>query len=164
VLTSTDIKKLKNIYTAKGVKESLITLVLWGIYFFIIGRVSKNLSSIPGMAKIVVAANIFIFTSVINGFLMAGFAAYKHGVTSINDLKTRYVLPLFLVNLFLYTFAWLVINYGLTQDLVSLVAPVSSLYPAITVLLAGFFLKEKLVLNQKIGILTILGGIFLISI
>ena len=95
---------------------------------------------------------------------MALFAFLKQKRVSISDLKTKNVLLIILINFVLYTTAWVAISYGISQDLISIVTPVSSLYPAIVSILAVIFFKEKLVFNQKVGIVTVLTGIFLISL
>jgi len=172
ILASIDLRKLKNFKTAKGVKESLIALFLWGIYFFVLGFISRNLLPVylskynlplaEGMK--IVAINIFIFTGIFNSLFMLLYPVLKKEIIKPADLKIKYMLLLFIINTFLYTLAWAAVNYGLVQEMISLVTPVSSLYPAITVILAVIFLKEKMVLNQKIGVLTILFGVFLISL
>jgi len=53
---------------------------------------------------------------------------------------------------------------GVGVGLVSIVAPVSSASPAVTVILAQVFLKEKLVYRHKIAIVLIMLGIILLSI
>jgi transporter family protein len=169
---STDLKKIKHLHTVKGVKESIIALVAWGIYFFIMGVVSKRLLDYNllnfGMstldAKISIAINLFFFTSLINGILMIILSFFKEKIKDTTALKEKNILIFMIVNFFLYTIAWIAVNYGIAMDLVSLVTPVSSLYPALTVLLALFILKEKLVLNQKIGIVVVLAGILMISL
>jgi uncharacterized membrane protein len=45
-----------------------------------------------------------------------------------------------------------------------MVGPIAATAPAVTVLLAYFFLQEKVVTNQKIGIIAILIGLVLISL
>lgn len=47
---------------------------------------------------------------------------------------------------------------------VSLITPVSATYPAIMVLLAMIFLKEKLFRNQVVGIVLAIAGVFLVSL
>ena len=42
--------------------------------------------------------------------------------------------------------------------------PIAATYPAVTIMLAYFFLKEKIVTNQKIGIIAILAGIALVAL
>ncbi len=172
VLVSTDLKKLKNLHTARGVKESLIALFVWGFYFFVIGVVSKRLfdytfsgmALTPFEAKVSVAINLFFFSNIINTGLMILFSGIKEKNKSFSVLKAKNVLLFIFINFVLYNVAWIAVNYGIAQDLVSIVTPVSSLYPALTVVLAWFFLKEKLVLNQKIGVFLTIFGIFLISL
>jgi bacterial/archaeal transporter family protein len=169
---STNFKKIRHLHTVEGVKESIIALVAWGIYFFIIGLVSKRLLDFNmlnfGMsqfdAKISIAITLFFVTSLINGTLMIILSWFKGEIRDISALKVKNVLLFMIINFFLYTIAWIAVNYGVAMDLVSLVTPVSSLYPALTVMLALVFLKEKLVFNQKIGVVIVLLGIVLISL
>nr|WP_048055491.1 EamA family transporter [Methanotorris igneus] len=58
----------------------------------------------------------------------------------------------------------LLLYYGLYKGKASIVVPLSSIGPAITVILAVIFLKEQLTTNQIMGIFLILLGIILISI
>jgi len=57
-------------------------------------------------------------------------------------------------------FTWFL---GLRQGLVSIVTPISNSSPAITIILAQIFLRERVHLHQKIGIVTIILGIALLS-
>ena len=52
---------------------------------------------------------------------------------------------------------------GITSEFTAIVAPVSAAFPAVTILLARIFLKERLEINQKTGIFSILAGLVLIS-
>ncbi len=47
---------------------------------------------------------------------------------------------------------------------VSLITPISATYPAIMVLLAVFFLKEKLLNTQIFGIILAIGGVILVTL
>lgn len=152
ILTSTDIKKLKNLHTAKGVKESLLAMCFWGIYFFVLGIVSETYGP----------ANLFMQTGVINGLVTLIFS-YAIGGRPKKNGMTKNIYLILWINMVIYTVAWVTLNYGLTLEVVSLVAPISSLYPSITVLLAAVFYKEKLVTNQILGILLIFTGIVLLS-
>ena len=55
-------------------------------------------------------------------------------------------------------------NFGISTAYLSIVGPVAATYPAVTVVLAYFFLKEKIVGNQKVGVIAILAGLALISL
>ncbi|MFH2021040.1 MAG: DMT family transporter [archaeon] len=157
-LVSTDLKKLRHIHTTKGVKEALITTLLWGVFFLMLGLAKKQLIEYD---KLAIAITLFFFTSIINSFLMASFAFLRKGTASLPDMKDNF-LQVFIIFV-LYTIAWAAYNYGFVSGMVSIVAPVSSLYPAITVIMAVVLLKEKLLMNQKIGAVFLLAGIFLLS-
>ncbi|WP_456472847.1 EamA family transporter [Methanocaldococcus sp.] len=58
----------------------------------------------------------------------------------------------------------LVLYYALYKGKASIVVPLSSIGPAITVILSIIFLKESLTINQMVGIVLILIGILLLSI
>ena len=92
------------------------------------------------------------------------FSILHKGQTKLRDLKKNNIFWFVLVAQLIYTVAWAVINYGVSVGNTALITTISSLYPAITVILALIFYKEKLVLNQKIGILIILIGLILISL
>ncbi len=158
-LTSADFKKLSEIHTTKGAKEALAAMFLWGVYFVILVLAKKPI--LPG-DRLSIAATIFFFTSIINAVLMSVFAAAKKGIPTQKEAKANLWVIIAMFGLF--TMAWAAYNYGFVSDLVSVVTPVASLSPAVTVLLAVIFFKEKLVLNQKLGIFTILVGLFLISV
>jgi uncharacterized membrane protein len=59
---------------------------------------------------------------------------------------------------------FLTFNLSLTTEFVSIVGPIAATYPAVTVMLAYVFLKERVANNQKIGIAAILTGLALISL
>lgn len=58
----------------------------------------------------------------------------------------------------------LLLYYALYKGKASIVVPLSSIGPAITVALSILFLKETLTLPQMIGIVLIIIGIILLSI
>lgn len=53
---------------------------------------------------------------------------------------------------------------GTGVGLVSIVTPLSSASPAVTVVLVQLFLRERLIHIQKIGVFTVIGAIVLLSI
>ncbi|NTV23897.1 MAG: DMT family transporter [Nanoarchaeota archaeon] len=165
-LVSTDLSKIHHVTSVKGVKEALLAMLFWGIYFFMLGILKKDLLGGNGTLewRTHTAIIIFLLTGISNGVFMIILSLLKKGITTAGDLSGKLVLPAFFANMVFYTVAWLSVNYGLIFEEVSVVTSVSSLYPAITVLLAGIVLKEKLVTNQKIGLFFLFAGIVLISI
>jgi drug/metabolite transporter (DMT)-like permease len=61
------------------------------------------------------------------------------------------------------TSAYVLNNYGMQHEQVSVVSVLASLYGAVTVGLAAIFLGERVSRMQWIGIASIFAGIFLIS-
>jgi drug/metabolite transporter (DMT)-like permease len=164
ILVSTDFSKLRHLHTVKGVKEVFMAVLCWGIYFFLLAYVKNSffLRNDIETAKLIFGINIFLFTNLFGGIFSIIISLMLKARFDIIDMKPK-VTILFLVNLVLYTIAWVAINAGLVTEMVSLLAPVSSLYPAITVILAAIVLKEKLVKNQYIGLVVILAGIFMLG-
>jgi len=164
VLVSTDFSKLKNLHTVNGVKEVLVAVLLWGVYFFLLAYIKDMYLLRAGVesSKLILGMNIYLMTSLFGGIFSILIALMLKAAIKREDIKSNTAV-LFFANLILYTAAWIAVNVGLVTELVSLLAPVSSLYPAITVLLAAIVLKEKLVKNQYIGLVTILAGIFLLG-
>jgi len=163
-LTSTNLKKLKQLRTTKGIKYGLIALVCLGIQFFILGVVSKETTLFGLYSTSTHYMSVYFFTTIINPGLFILFALIKKEIPTLKEIKMKEVYPVILITYVMFAVAWIVLNYGLAKDQVSLLVPISSLNPAITVILAVIFYKEKLVFNQKLGILVVLAGLFLISL
>jgi len=152
-LTSTDLKKLRQLKSVKGLKESIITMFLFGIYFFTIGFAGKTTDPI----------NLFVFAVGMQSVIFLIFNSLKMKKLTSSDFKGK-MLILFIIITILYIFAWLGFNYGASKGIVSIVSPVSALYPIVTVLLATIFYKEKLVANQIAGIVLTIVGLLVLSI
>jgi drug/metabolite transporter (DMT)-like permease len=163
VLTSTDLKKLKHIHTVKGVKEALLALLFWGLYFFITELIIKDTTFIFHFPE-TNGLTVFFYSGLSIGFSVGIFGFINKGFIRIKELIKKKLF--FRINLiqFIYVLAWVVVNYAISKGNTALITAVSSLFPAVTVILALIFYKEKLVFNQKLGILTILIGLFLISL
>ena len=161
-LTSTDMKKFR-LKAEKGVVESIVAMIGWGVFFFIIGLAMRQLhSAFPGAGLWDIPGTIFFFTTLINGTLLASYGFIMKGIPGKKEIRQNILF--LVVNFFLYSLAWISVNYGIAQELISIVTPVSSLYPALTVILAVIFFKEKTAPSQRIGIFLTLFGIFLISL
>ncbi|NWK56469.1 DMT family transporter [Verrucomicrobiaceae bacterium N1E253] len=59
--------------------------------------------------------------------------------------------------------AKLIFNYALNKQPASIVIPATSIFPVVTVLLAVFFLKEKITLTQGAGMLLCILGVYLVT-
>lgn len=162
ILTSTDLRKLKHIHTVRGVKESFIAAVLWGVYYYFFELAAKDITFIFHFPQ-TSAMTLFFYSSLLMGIGLVIFAILKKSTMKFKEIKNTKVLPLIMLLQAMYLATWMVVSYGLAKGNTAIVIAIGSLYPAIAVILALIFYKEKLVLNQKIGIITVLLGLFLIS-
>jgi len=104
-----------------------------------------------------------VYVSFSQAIFFITLSVIKGGKIKRGDLNYK-LLSIFIIQPVIVCIGWFAYIYGIGQDLVSIVTPISSLLPGVTVILALIFYKEKLVLNQKLGILGILVGVYLISI
>jgi drug/metabolite transporter (DMT)-like permease len=87
------------------------------------------------------------------------------GVTKTKiSLPKKMIFLLIAVSGLLDFFAYLSFNMSLSTQFVSVASAIVATAPAITIALAYVFLKERIVDNQKLGIIAILVGLVLISL
>ncbi len=107
-------------------------------------------------------SQIFFFAIVIQILSVINFIIDKKG-RKLPTLSFQKFAPTLFGNFFVVCGSFLFfLAYG--YGIASLVTPVSSVYPAFTVLLAVVFLKETITKKQTIGILSIIFGVILISL
>ena len=153
VFTSSNITEIKNIKSQKGLKEALLAMIGFGISMFVLGFISKRMDSL----------SLFVLASLSQAFFYIALSILKGGYIDKKDLNIR-LLSIFFIQTIFVNIGWFAYIYGVGKDLVSVVTPISSLLPGVTVILAMVFYKEKLGTSQKLGILGILVGVYLISI
>ena len=147
MLTSTDLSKLrKGVRMSSGASEALVAMLGWGIMWALIGVWGKGIGWLM----------IIFGTRVITSALIGGYAGVRR--IRISDGVGAIAL-LILVGGMLDATGYLFASWGMGGELVSIVASISATYPAVTVLLAAYFLREKLALNQLVGVLAILAGV-----
>ena len=132
--------RLKNIAT--GVKYGLIAMLGWGIFVIFIGILVSEL----GWFLPVFLVKILI---VLYALSYSGIAKKKI------SFPKNILLFVILIGL-LESIGFLAFGVGLSLEHTAIIAPISSVYPAVTIILAGIFLKEILDLNQKIGVVVVL--------
>ncbi|MCM2325372.1 MAG: DMT family transporter [Candidatus Woesearchaeota archaeon] len=151
-LASADIRKMRHIRSVKGFKEAMITAFSLGLLFTLMKFLSTRLN----------LATMFILTWFFLGIILMVFSGIRLG-WHIKRLEFGTLALLALIEL-LFASAWLLFSTGLSISDASFLVPISSLYPAVTVMLALIFFKEKLAKNQLIGIGIIIMGLFFLSI
>lgn len=153
-LTSTNLKDLKNSINkgkTNGVFEALLAMIAWGISFvllkFVVNMAGPIWATLLGRA----IGIFFIFSWV--------------GVSKTKiDFPPKTIFLFLAIAGFLDVIAFTTYNIGITTEYVSIVSPIAAIFPAVTIILAYIFLKERVLNNQKIGIIAILIGLLLISI
>jgi drug/metabolite transporter (DMT)-like permease len=151
---STNIAELKkNIRQGRsaGAVDGMIAMVAWGISYALLKPITSAVGPIMALLLIKILAVTALFSWT--------------GIT-----KTKISLPAKIVFIFIAAaglldfFAFLTFNLSLTTQFVSVVSAIVATSPAITIGLAYVFLKERIVSNQKIGIIAILIGLVLIAL
>jgi drug/metabolite transporter (DMT)-like permease len=136
---------------SSGVSDGLISMVAWGITYTLLRPIVLSFGPIIALLFLRITAIAILFS-----------------YTRIS--KTKISFPTRLIFIFIALaglldfLGFVAFNFGITTAFLSIVGPVAATYPAITIILAYFFLKERVVTNQKIGIVAILAGLALISL
>jgi drug/metabolite transporter (DMT)-like permease len=153
-LASTNLAELKKSIRqgrSNGVSDGLISMVAWGITYTLLRPIAIAFGPIISLLFLRIIATCILFSW-------------------IKITKTKISIPTRLIFLFIAAaglldlVGFLAFNTSISITFVSIVGPIAATAPAVTVLLAYFFLKEKIVSNQKIGVVAILIGLALISV
>lgn len=153
-LASTKLQELKQSIKqgrSNGVLEGLITMITWGIAFALI----KPLAFFAGPIVALLFMRSVMFLSLFS------WAAIKKSRISF---PTKAIFLFLAIAGLLDAVGFAAFNISVTTEFVSLVSPAVATYPAVTVILAYFFLKERVSFNQKIGIVAILAGLVLVAL
>lgn len=154
-----------------GVLEALIATVLFGITYWALRFVVAQVGSIQ-TAMISKVTDFLALTLVVlvgwasrrffvrPAFAQGTAAPAAQALAPRNGAFWLWVIPGALLD----TIANLAYNFGVAGALTSVVATISSLFTAVTVILAWFFLRERLTSIQWIGVAIILGGIVLVNL
>jgi drug/metabolite transporter (DMT)-like permease len=134
-----------------GVGWALFSAVGFGVMFWLLGiRVVPLLGSAPSVWLIRLAS--VAMTAAVVLILRQPFALPETGAN-------RWILGVGILD----TSAYVLNNFGMQREQVSVVSVLASLYGAVTVGLAAMFLGERVSKMQSGGIVSIFVGIFLIS-
>jgi drug/metabolite transporter (DMT)-like permease len=134
-----------------GVGWALLSAVGFGVMFWLLGiRVVPLLGSAPSVWLIRLAS--VAMTAAVVLILRQPFALPETGAN-------RWILGVGILD----TSAYVLNNFGMQREQVSVVSVLASLYGAVTVGLAAMFLGERVSKMQSGGIVSIFVGIFLIS-
>lgn len=142
-------KKIK--IFSKGIIFAFLTMLSWGIFYaflaFLVDRWGWLFTAL-------IVRSFFLLILI---FYLSFFAE-----DFLFRLKSNIIL-LVLGTGFFEVVGALSYNIGIQKELTTIVAPVSSAFPVVTIFLASIFLKEKLISHQYFGIGLITFGLILLN-
>lgn len=155
ILLSTNLKeflKIKRFTLLGGAKEGLIAMLAWGVSLFLIVPASKALGWFLPVFALKFFGLLLLFT-----YTLFGRKSLK-----INFQSSLLILLFFIG--FFDVIAFFGYSFGVEGEYASIIAPIAAAFPLVTIILARVLLKERLVLNQIFGIVSVIAGLILISI
>lgn len=148
-LASADLKKIK-LRIVPGVPEAVFAMLGFGIGLFLIKFVSVATGAIIS----------FLILRIVGLLILLAYSSISRiDIRLPNGNPLGYIILVGVLD----AVGQLGYNAAIMREQISLVAPLIAGFPAVTVVLAILFLKERPALNQKAGIVSILAGLVLIS-
>jgi drug/metabolite transporter (DMT)-like permease len=135
-----------------GVGFAMLAAVLFGVNFWILG-----FYVVPALGPMVPV----VLTRALGSVVMVGLALLTRRSAGPPTRRAAFTI---LVIALLDTVAFAAYNVGSTTEQIAVVAVLSSLFAAVTVLLAAIFLHERIRWGQWLGLGLILVGIVLVSL
>ena len=149
---------------APGLVEALGALLLFGVGYwalrYVVGPLGGYTTAFIGKAADLVALAVFGLTA---SLILARRAPGRAASFQIAARPAPRFLLWVVPNALLDTAANVAYNLGIAGSLTSIVSVISSLFAAVTVLLAWIFLHERLTRWQWLGIAAIFAGVALVS-
>lgn len=151
ILISVQFSELKRLKSAEGSGYAFLSMVLWGFTLFFIAIITRSFDFILTVLWFRILGAIFISL----------FCVFK---------KEKLFFPVgnlwipIILTAFFESMGFLAYASGILTNMVSLITPIASAAPAVTLLLARIFYKERLEFNQKIAALLILIGIIALNL
>ncbi|MBD3313944.1 EamA family transporter [Candidatus Woesearchaeota archaeon] len=143
-----DIMRLKFSNAVPGVKYALIAMLGWGAFYFAVKPVVDDLGPLLATVYLEVLVSLFIAVPLIFRGIRKPGRALKYSLTSGVCVAA----------------ASLLFNSAIEKSAVSLIYPLASSAPFISVILSFIMLGERIELNQKLAILLIIPGIIIASL
>jgi drug/metabolite transporter (DMT)-like permease len=134
-----------------GATDAVVAMVAWGISYAMLKPITSAVGPVLALflLKVIAVAALFSWT----------------GVTKTKvSLPAKAIFLLLAVAGALDFLAYLAFNFSLSTQYVSVASAIVATAPAVTIALAYIFLKERIVRNQKLGIIAILIGLVLIAL
>ncbi|MFZ3077078.1 MAG: DMT family transporter [Candidatus Aenigmatarchaeota archaeon] len=143
-----DLMRFRN--RTKGLNYAVIAALAFGADFVVIDLLVSEIGwFLP----------VFFVSAITAFFLFLYSGAAKKDISFPKNI----LLFIILVGA-LDTVAYLSYSSGVTSEYSAIVAPIGAASPAVSIILARIFFKEKLHFNQKIGAVSVLAGLILLSL
>lgn len=156
ILVSTDLRELrassKINLSDPGIPYAFVALFSWGIGWLFFNEAVKQIGWI--LPNIILSSTIIFF-------LVIYSTVSKQAITTPNN-RSDWLRAIFIGLTTIVAYASY--SIGIEKYLTSLVGPLAAAYPLVTVILASLILREKTVLNQKLGIIGVISGVALMSV
>ncbi|MFH1399150.1 MAG: DMT family transporter [Candidatus Woesearchaeota archaeon] len=140
-----DWKNLRFRKLAKGLNFALVAVIFWGIYFLFFNPLGAELGWFLPVFYIKIITIIYLGMYVVAARKKL---AYKENVRAY--LVSAGVLE---------SVGFLAFSIGVYKFMTAVVTPITAASPAVSVVLAKVFFKEKLEWNQDLGLVLILAGL-----
>lgn len=154
ILASTNLKEVLSgkAKLSKGIIFAFFVMIGWGVFYtFLTILVDKW-----GWLFTAFSVRVFLLL-----FLIFYLLFFKQPFSF--KPKSNIIFLILGIGIF-EVIATLSYNIGIERELTAIVAPVSATFPLITIILAGIFLKERLILNQYFGIAFVISGLVLLAL
>jgi drug/metabolite transporter (DMT)-like permease len=160
-------KRAKGLFGLQpGVFEAIAAMLIFGVSYWLLRFLVARLGGVQ-TAFIGKVADLVVLGLVAGGALLASRLRASDTPLRVFPASlpaTRSLLIFAGANAVLDTGANIAYNLGIAGALTSVVAVLSSLFSAVTVLLASVFLRDRLSRWQWVGIVAILAGVGLVSV
>ncbi|WP_420234408.1 DMT family transporter [Pseudomonas sp. ABY48] len=137
---------------SQGFLQAILAMAGFGVAFFILGFSAKTLD----------VTNAFFYSALTQAVLFTSLALIRNGKLEKGDVTQRRGW-IFFAHSLLVNAGWVFYIFASKVGDLSLVTPISSVYSGVTVLLAIAIYREITTVVQKVGIGTVLVGVFLLS-
>ncbi|MGH2485502.1 MAG: EamA family transporter [Ktedonobacterales bacterium] len=160
-------KRAKGLFGLQpGVFEAIAAMLIFGVSYWLLRFLVARLGGVQ-TAFIGKVADLVVLSLVAGGALLASRLRSPDKPLRVLPASlpaTRGLLLFAGANAVLDTGANIAYNLGIAGALTSVVAVLSSLFSAVTVLLASVFLRDRLSRWQWVGVVAILAGVALVSV
>jgi uncharacterized membrane protein len=134
----------------KGVKYAIIAALAYGADFVIIDLAANKIGwFLP-----------IFFIGIVTAFFLFIYAKAAKKDISFPQNALRFIILVGILD----TVAYLSYSSSVTEEYGAVVAPIAAASPAVSIFLARIFFKEKLEINQEIGMVSVLVSLILLAL